>query len=493
MIAPDDILPEESASVAPMDLKRARRARRPAASDRLNNDRLPPYSMETEQGVLGCILLSPQDCIPICIEIIGEDPEVFYDLRHQTIYANLISMFESGKPADMIALYQRLKDFEMAEQIGGIPYLNALQDAVPSAANVAYYARIVKEKYILRKLILVCSEIIGRVYEYEGDVESLVDGAERDILSISEKTESTSGMIPIKEPVREAVQSIENYLSRNGAVTGIPTGFPDLDMLTNGCQNGDMIIIAARPSIGKTSLAMNIAESVALNSRIPVGVFSLEMTRQALALRMITSQSRVSLRSMTNGFASESDIPKLTSAAGRLYNSPIFVDDTPALSVLKIRTRARRANRVFGVKLFIIDYLQLVKSTSARAKTREQEIADVSSALKALAKELNVPIIVLAQLNRELEREKNRKPRLSDLRESGSIEQDADVVGMLYRVATEGDADDEIAIPVNLLVAKQRNGPTGVVNLTFIKSYTRFESAAKVSDEDVTQSQQGEL
>jgi replicative DNA helicase len=274
-------------------------------------------------------------------------------------------------------------------------------------------------------------------------------------------------------------------------LTGVGTGFVDLDKMTTGLHGGEMVVIAARPSVGKTSLAMNIAEHVTIEQRLPVGVFSLEMTAESLILRMLCSRSRVNLRNVREGFLAERDFPKLTGAAGKLANAPLFIDDSSALSILQLRAKARRMHLQYGIKLFVIDYLQLVHSTARRAENRQQEIADISSGIKSLAKELSVPIIVLSQLNREIEREKGRAPRLSDLRESGAIEQDADVVGLLYKPKSGseddegGPATEEDSVPVNLLIAKQRNGPTGDVNLTFLKSYTRFESAAKVSDEDV--------
>jgi replicative DNA helicase len=295
----------------------------------------------------------------------------------------------------------------------------------------------------------------------------------------------------IKELVRKAINQIEDFHQRQGMLTGVGTGFADLDKMTSGLHGGEMVVIAARPSMGKTSLAMNIAESVAIDQKLPVGVFSLEMTSESLVLRMLCSRSRVNLRNVREGFLAERDFPKLTGAAGKLANAPLFIDDSSGLSILQLRAKARRMHQQYDIKLFVVDYLQLLHSTARRAENRQQEIADISNGLKSLAKELNVPIIVLSQLNRELEREKNRKPRLSDLRESGAIEQDADVVGLLYKPSS-GDEDEsgnpaaeEDAVPVNLLIAKQRNGPTGDVNLTFLKSYTRFESAAKVSEEDV--------
>jgi replicative DNA helicase len=294
----------------------------------------------------------------------------------------------------------------------------------------------------------------------------------------------------IKDLVHRAINTIEKFHQGHGQLTGVGTGFTDLDKMTNGLHGGEMIVIAARPSMGKTSLAMNIAEHAAIEQRVPVGVFSLEMTSESLVLRMLCSRSRVNLRNVREGFLAERDFPKLTGAAGKLANAPLFIDDSSGLSILQLRAKARRMSQQYGVKLFVIDYLQLLHSTARRAENRQQEIADISSGIKSLAKELNVPVVVLSQLNREIEREKGRPPRLSDLRESGAIEQDADVVGLLYKPKAGDDEDggggaEEEAVPINLLIAKQRNGPTGDVNLTFLKSYTRFESIAKVSDEDV--------
>jgi replicative DNA helicase len=312
---------------------------------------------------------------------------------------------------------------------------------------------------------------------------------ERDVLRISEsRVQGQSNTI--KDLVKKAINTIEDFHQRQGMLTGVGTGFTDLDKMTSGLHGGEMIVIAARPSMGKTSLAMNVAEHVSIDLKLPVGVFSLEMTSESLVLRMLCSRSRVNLRNVREGFLAERDFPKLTGAAGKLANAPLFIDDSSGLSILQFRAKARRMHQQYGIKLFVVDYLQLLHSTARRAENRQQEIADISNGIKSLAKELNVPVIVLSQLNRELEREKNRKPRLSDLRESGAIEQDADVVGLLYKPSSDDEegaqtaAEDE-AVPVNLLIAKQRNGPTGDVNLTFLKPYTRFESAAKVSDEDV--------
>jgi replicative DNA helicase len=477
------------------DAKDYRRRRSSGVADPLKVDRLPPHSIEAEQGVLGCVLLAPNEKLGETIEKFKVGSEVFYDLRHRTVYELLVEMYDKKEPIDLITLQQKLKDRQQLEAVGGLPYLASLPDAVPSAANLDYYQEIVREKYLLRKMIQTCTEVVGRVYEHEGEIEALLDEVEKDILHISEaRVESESSTI--KDLVRTAIKTIEDYHQRQGALTGLGTGFIDFDKMTSGLHGGEMIVIAARPSMGKTSLAMNIAEHVAVDQRLPVGVFSLEMTAESLVLRMLCSRSRMNLRNIREGFLAERDFPKLTNAAGKLAGAPLFIDDTPGLSILQMRAKARRMWQQYGIKLFVVDYLQLLHSTARRADNRQQEIADISSGLKSLAKELKVPVIVLSQLNREVEREKGRKPRMADLRESGAIEQDADLIGLLYKAdpenrkkAASDDEEDEgrqqEAIPVNLLIAKQRNGPTGDVHLTFLKSITRFESAAKISNDDI--------
>ena len=325
----------------------------------------------------------------------------------------------------------------------------------------------------------------------------MLDEVERDVLRISEERVEASTNT-IKDLVHRAINTIEIYHQRQGMLTGIGTGFVDLDKMTSGLHEGEMIVIAARPSTGKTSLAMNIAEHVAVDERLPVGVFSLEMTADSLVLRLLCSRAKVNLKDIRSGFLVERDFPKITSAAGQLAGAPLYIDDTSGLSILQLRAKARRMAQQNGIKLFVIDYLQQMHSTSRKIDNRQQEIADISNGVKALAKELKVPMIVLSQLNRDFERDKGRKPNLADLRESGAIEQDADLVGILYKVDPDDpsrrkdDVTDEDTgtipevLPINLLIAKQRNGPTGDVPLTFLRSITRFESRAKFSDDVVT-------
>jgi len=474
------------------DLKKTRRPRSERrSSSTASLDRLPPHDLQMEMGVLGCCLLDPNQCLGECVEKLKDDGKLaFYDLRHQTIYEMLTEMYNARVPIDLITLQQKLKDLQILDQVGGISYLSQIQDVVPSSANLAYYLGIVREKFLLRKLIQTCSGVVSRIFDFEGDVEQLLDEVEKDILHVNESREQNETK-DVKKLVNDALVTIEHFFNRKGELSGVSTGFADLDKMTDGLHGGEMVIVAARPSMGKTSLAMNIAEHVALELNLPVGVFSLEMSAASLVLRMLCSLARVNMRSIRDGFMSEADFPKLMTASGRLAGAKLLIDDTAGLSILQLRARARRMAQQHGIKLFVIDYLQLCNSTARRAQeNRQQEIADISSGIKALAKELNVPIIVLSQLNRELEKDKSRKPRLSDLRESGSIEQDADLVGLLYK-PNAGDDEDAAAtdendgIPVNFLIAKQRNGPTGDVHLTFLKPYTRFETATKFSDEDV--------
>jgi replicative DNA helicase len=483
----------EAAAPLPPDFSKSKRVR-PAAVDLSRIDRLPPHSIEAEQGVLGCVLISPNEAMGLCFEKLRRGSDTFYDLRHQALYDVLAKMYDTREPIDLITLQQRLKDNGQLEAIGGLAYLTGLMDAVPSAANLEYYLGIVREKYVLRQMIQTCSGVISRVHEHEGEVDPLLDEVERDILRISEDREEGTSR-SMKELVGKSIKIIEDFHQRQGALSGIGTGFTDLDKMTNGLHKGDMVVIAARPSMGKTSLAMNIVEHVVINERLPVAVFSLEMTAESLVTRLLCSLAKVNMKSIRDGFLTDPDFRRLTGAAGKLSKAPLHIDDTPGLSILQLRARARRLWQQHEVKLFVIDYLQLMHSTSKKAQdNRQHEVAEISAGVKALAKELQVPVIVLCQLNRELEKDKSRKPRLSDLRESGAIEQDADLVGLLYKARDDDDEDRDRdktdapeygneGLPVNLLIAKQRNGPTGDVELVFLKGFTRFEGKSKVDEE----------
>ncbi len=468
------------------DFKRSRRSKAPAV-DLMKLDRLPPHSLEAEQGVLGCVLLAPNESLGLCVDKLKGGAEAFYDLRHQTLYELLVGMYDRKDPIDLITVQQKLKDAGTLEGVGGLAYLSNLMDAVPSAANLSYYVEIMREKHVLRRMLRACTQVIGRVHEHQGEVDGLIDEVERDILKISEERED-AGVRGMKDLVRGAIDLIQSYHARAGGLTGIGTGLSDLDKLTSGLHEGEMIVIAARPSVGKTSLAMNIVEHVIVEEGLPVGVFSLEMTSESLVMRMLCSLARVNGRAIRDGFLSEQDMRKLTGAASKMAKAPLYIDDTSGLSILQLRARARRMWQQHGIKLIVIDYLQLLHSSSRKAQdNRQQEVAEISAGVKALAKELKVPVIVLSQLNRDVEkRGKAEKPKLSDLRESGSIEQDADVVGLLYRVESDEDETDPTAdtLRVNLMIAKQRNGPAGDdVRLIFRKGMTRYECASPIADE----------
>ncbi|MBC8245681.1 MAG: replicative DNA helicase [Verrucomicrobia bacterium] len=474
-----DMPPAESA-----DLKKTPRKKEPLASITL--DRTPPHDTAAEQGVLGCILLDPEENLPECAGKV-KDESVFYDLRHRAIYSALVKMNDQNAPIDLLTLSHQLRADGELDNIGGVAYLAELQDGVPSAANLEYYFAIVRDRALLRKVIHTCTRAIADAYDGSDEVESLIGQVEQSVLDI-QREQGISDNPTIKDHVKAAINQIEEYSRNRGAITGIETGFDYFDKMTTGLHGGEMIVVAARPSMGKTSLAMNIVEHVALKQGLPVGVFSLEMTADALVMRMLCSLARINLRDMREGFLQNKDYPRILDASGKLAQSGLHIDDSGGLSILQLRARARRMWQQHGIKLFVIDYMQLLHSTSRRGgENRQQEITEISRGVKSLAKDLNVPVIVLSQLNRELEKDKNRKPRLSDLRESGAIEQDADLVGLLYRPAgPDGDDDDAAndAEPINLLIAKQRNGPTGDVRLTFLKGYTRFENAASERDDD---------
>lgn len=499
-ILPADMAGAEKATPS----TRRKRSPKTPASSAINNMSLPgrqvPFSIEAEQGVLGCILLDPRNNLSLfASKLKGKDQfeNIFYDIRHQTLISQMIQMNEEGGGIDELTLIQRLRDRALLDSAGGVAYISSLKDAPPSPLNMGFYLNIVRDKYLLRSLVQTCMTLTEDVFSNPADVESLMDQAEKEILRINGEWVQTSSL-EMKELVQNAFQMVQNFFNRKGELTGVGTGFPNLDKMTSGLHGGEMIVIAARPSMGKTSLAMNIAEHVAIELGEPVGVFSLEMTAESLVMRMLCSRARVSMQNIRSGTLSVQDFTKMTGEAGRLASAPIYIDDTPGLSILNLRSRARRMMEK-GIKLFVIDYLQLLHSSTARGDSnRQQEIADISNGIKSLAKELSVPIIVLSQLNRDVEKEKNRVPKLSDLRESGAIEQDADLVLLIYRPPTQaadgrrGDAEEEpqnqnmqTAVEVKLIVAKQRNGPTGEVDLIFLKNYTRFDNLARVRQEDV--------
>lgn len=444
-------------------------------------DRLPPHSTEAEQGALGCCLLDPQTALPECMLKI--EPAAFYDLRHQVIYGAMLELESERVGIDVITLSERIKSRGALESVGGIGYLSSLMDATPSAANIAHYLGIVRDKWTLRKILTTCSGFAARVHETsDTEASELLGEVEKGILSLSVGL-MESERVPIKTLIRGAVDRLEEYFQGNRQIVGLRTGISGFDSMTGGLKPGNMYVIAARPGAGKTSLGMNIAEHVATIERVPVGVFSLEMSAEELAMRFLCSSAKVNGRAVERGIFNESDMRRISTAAASIGRSPMHIDETPAIAISQFRSRARRMWSKEGVRLFVIDYLQLMRGTQRRSNdNRQQEVAEISAGIKAVAKELKVPIIVLAQLNREIEKDKARKPRLSDLRESGSIEQDADLVGMLYSTA-DTDMDEPDPLPVNLLVNKHRNGATGEIPLTFLKAFTKFESHSPIDNQ----------
>lgn len=450
-------------------------------------DRLPPHSIEAEQGLISCLMLDPSVCYHAILGRI-KGAEVFYDLRHQVIFETIHRLLDTGHPVDLISLQQELRNRHQLEAVGGLSYLMALTEISPSASNYEYYLDILFEAFNGRKLIQACAEASAKLYDRPDEVGKILDELGMEVTKLSMDS-SIIGEKSVKELVHESIDDIDRFYKNKGALTGIATGFRDFDKLTGGLQNGDMIVIAARPSMGKTSMLMNIVEHVVLEQNLPVGVFSVEMTARSMITRMLCSRARVNLRNVRDGFLAERDFPRLTSAAGKLASSNLHICDSAALTLFEMKAKAQQWVREFGIKLIGIDYLQILDGQRGPKESRAEEVAKLSKGIKVLARQLNVPVIVLSQLNRDLEKEKSRKPRLSDLRESGSIEQDMDVGAFLYCQHSEDDdetTDHSDVMPVNLLLAKQRNGPAGIdIHLTFFKSYTRFESAAKVTAEDV--------
>lgn len=441
--------------------------------------RLPPQSLEAEESVIGGVLLD-NTAIDRVFELVT--PDDFYREAHRRILRAMLGLNERSEPIDLITLSEELRRRGELAEVGGAARLAELAEKVPTAANVAYYARIVREKSIVRGLIETATEIATRGYEAGGqDVDAFLDEAEQRIFEISER-KARPQFFRLRDIMVDSIRSIEQLYERKELVTGVSSGYVDLDRLTAGLQPSDLIIIAGRPSMGKTAFALNLAVNAALDGGVGVAVFSLEMSKEQLVLRMLCSEARVDQSRVRAGSAAERDLPKLVLAASRLSDAPIFIDDTPAMSVLELRAKTRRLKRErdANLGLVVVDYLQLMRGGD-RPDSREQEISAISRSLKALAKELNVPVIALSQLNRQVETRADKRPVMADLRESGAIEQDADLIAFLFRPwvydknANERDAE--------VIIAKQRNGPTDTVPLTFMSEYTRFENRV---EEDVS-------
>jgi replicative DNA helicase len=434
--------------------------------------KIPPQQIEAEQSLLGGILIDSEG-LPAALEVLKGDE--FYRETHRIIFRTFQDLFERNEPIDLITAVDFLNGKNQLEAVGGASYLAALTEMVPSAANVAAYAKIITEKAILRRLIQTSSEIMSWCYGGGKSVEEILDHAEAAIFSVTENRLRTS-YYPIKDIVKKSIESIEKFQEYREAVTGVPSFYTDLDKLTAGFQPSDLIIIAARPSMGKTALALCIARNAAMRGDVPVAIFSLEMSKEQLALRLLCAEARVDSHKIRTGFLGQQECVKMLNAAGLFMDAPMFIDDTPAISALELRAKARRMMAERRLGLIIVDYLQLMRAREGTER-REQEISEISRSLKSLAKELNVPVIALSQLNRKVEERHDKRPLLSDLRESGAIEQDADVIAFIYRdqVYKPDTADKGIA---EIHVSKHRNGPTGNIKLRYIESYTRFENLA---------------
>jgi replicative DNA helicase len=440
-------------------------------------DRTLPHNLEAEKCVLGAILIN-NPAFNQAAEVI--DAQDFFRDAHRRIFDKMVALSERSEPVDVVTLKDELTRSGDLDDVGGPAYIASLTDGVPRSANVEYYAKIVKEKSTLRRLIQSATEVLGRAYDAEEDADELLDQAERSIFQIAEHR-LRSGFVRIGEMVDQGYQLIEKLQQHKGLVTGVPSGFVELDEMTSGFQRSDLVIVAARPSMGKTSLVLNMALHSGIEAGKTVGIFSLEMAREQLFLRMLTSEARVDAHRFRGGFLGEKDYSRLVEAFARLHDAKVYIDDTPAVGILEMRAKCRRLKMERGLDLVILDYLQLMQGRG-RFENRQQELASISRSLKILAKELDVPILALSQLSRAPESRGDHRPQLSDLRESGALEQDADVVIFIFRedmYAADGEARPEHAGTAEIIVGKQRNGPTGTVRLAFLKQYTRFENLAR--------------
>jgi replicative DNA helicase len=437
-------------------------------------EKIPPQNLEAEMAVLGSMLLD-EEAIAVAIESL--DREAFYKEAHRKIFDKIAALFSADKPVDLVTLTNELKKDGALDEAGGASYLAGLANAVPTAANISHYVAIVKEKGILRTLINNATRIVSLCYESEGNVDAVVDSAEKFIFEVSDKKIQGAGFIPLKELIKDSIEAIDLLYQKKAHVTGVPTGYVDFDIRTAGLQPSDLIVVAGRPSMGKSAFALGIAEYAAVAAKVPTAIFSLEMSKEQLVQRLLCAHAKVDAHKVRTGYLATSDWPRLTAAAGKLSSAPIFIDDTPAISVMELRAKARRLKLHHDIRLIILDYLQLMRG-SAGMESRQQEISEISRSLKALARELNVPVVAISQLSRAVESRTDHRPQLSDLRESGAIEQDADVVVLLLREEYYNPTPDNQGL-AEVIIAKQRNGPVGSTQLTFIKEYTRFENIAR--------------
>ena len=438
--------------------------------------RIPPQSIEAEQAILGSMLLE-KEIVPVIAEIItGED---FYREDNREIFDAIMDLFNKGEPVDVVTVPERLKIKGLLERIGGYDYIISLANSVPTTANAKNYAHIVEEKAILRRLIKASNDIVNMGYESSKEVSHILDTAEKNIFDILQKR-NIKGYLPIKDVLIEAFNRLEELYNKKGFITGVPTRFIDLDYKTSGLQNSDLILVAARPSMGKTSLALNIAQNVGVFSKIPVAIFSMEMSKEQIVNRMLCSEAMIDSQKIRTGKINENDWEKIANTLGPLSEAPIYIDDTPGITMTEIRAKCRRMKLEKNIGLIIIDYLQLMQG-SRRFENRQQEISELSRSLKILAKEINVPVVTLSQLSRSPEARSDHRPMLSDLRDSGAIEQDADIVIFIYRddYYNPDSEDKDIA---ELIVAKHRNGSTGTIKLKWFGEYTKFVNIENYRD-----------
>ncbi len=439
-------------------------------------ERTLPHNLEAEKCVLGAILIN-NHAFNHATEVIDADD--FFRDAHRRIFEKMVGLSERNEPIDLVTLKDELARAGELDEVGGPAYISSLMDGVPRSANVDHYARIVKERSTLRRLIQSATDVLARAYDAEENADELLDEAERSIFQIAENR-MRSGFVRIGELVDSGYQIIETLQAQRGLVTGVPSGFTDLDELTSGFQKSDLIIVAARPAMGKTSLVLNMAMNAATEADKSIGIFSLEMSKEQLFLRLLTSEARVDQHRFRGGYLGEQDYQRLVDAFARLHDAKVFIDDTPSVGILEMRAKCRRLKMEHGLDMIVVDYLQLMQGRG-RFESRQQELASISRALKILAKELDVPIIALSQLSRATETRSDHRPQLSDLRESGALEQDADVVMFIFReemYPVEGQVNPESEGVAEIIIGKQRNGPTGTAKLAFLKQFTRFENLA---------------
>lgn len=441
-------------------------------------DRLPPQNMEAEQAVLGAIFLEPS-ALTLASEILI--PEDFYRGAHQKIFNVMLKLSDQGKAVDLVTVTEELSAAKLLEDTGGVSYLSELASSVPTAANIEYYAKIVEEKSLLRRLIRTATNIAQDGYSREDEVESLLGEAEKSIMEVAQR-KNAGAFHNIKDVLVRTYDNIEVMHNRKGDITGIATGFAELDKMTAGFQRNDLIIVGARPSVGKTAFALNIAQNVAVKTGENVAIFSLEMGAEQLVMRMLCAEGNIDAQRLRTGSLTDDDWGKLTMAMGSLSNAGIFIDDTPGVRITDIRSKCRRLKQEHGLGMILIDYLQLILGSGRSGENRQQEVSEISRSLKQLARELQVPVIALSQLSRGVEQRQDKRPMMSDIRESGSIEQDADIVAFLYR-DDYYDKESEDKNIIEIIIAKQRNGPVGTVQLAFVKEYNKFVNLEKRFDD----------